>query len=197
MPLCRTRYLSTKRKLYLRCSRRTLWERWLSASSPWCQIFANRLAEEPSVKRRKPRRRRPPIYFRPSLSQSLGLLAGQGTNSKHSWEDWLRATDLFIAAAAACSSSASGKMGRRIGAGFSRFSGCAPSKLHSSDVLVIGNSLTPNACRELAKSFRVRNPQGKIIEILVANWDAPMNEPDTIAIGPEGLIAAIRQIAQS
>jgi hypothetical protein len=63
--------------------------------------------------------------------------------------------------------------------------------------LVIGNSLTPNACRELAKSFRVRNPQGKIIEILVANWDAPMNEPDTIAIGPEGLIAAIRQIAQS
>jgi len=68
---------------------------------------------------------------------------------------------------------------------------------HSFDVLVIGNSLTPDTCRELAKTFRVRNPQGKIIEILVANWDAPMNEPDAIAIGPEELIAAIRQIAQA
>lgn len=65
----------------------------------------------------------------------------------------------------------------------------------SFDVLIIGNSLTPNACRELAKTFRLRNPRGKIIEILVATWDSPMNEPDVIVVSPEELIAAIRHIA--
>jgi hypothetical protein len=68
---------------------------------------------------------------------------------------------------------------------------------HSFDVLVFGNSLTPETCRELAKSFRLRNPQGKIIEMVGGNWDAPMNEPDAIVVGPEELIAAIRQIAQA
>jgi hypothetical protein len=66
----------------------------------------------------------------------------------------------------------------------------------SFDVLVCGNSLTPDVCRELAKDFRARNPRGKIIEILVAQWEAPMNGPDAIAIGPEELIRAIRDFAK-
>jgi hypothetical protein len=44
---------------------------------------------------------------------------------------------------------------------------------HSFDVLVFGSSVTPEASRELAESFRLRNPQGKIIEMVVANWDFP------------------------
>src|SRR5215469_826971 len=36
---------------------------------------------------------------------------------------------------------------------------------HSFDVLVCGNSLTPETCRELAKQFRARNPRGEIIFI--------------------------------
>jgi hypothetical protein len=67
---------------------------------------------------------------------------------------------------------------------------------HSFDVLVFGNSLTPDVCQELAKNFRARNPRGKILEILVAQWDAPVNGPDAIAIGPEELIAAIRDFAK-
>ena len=67
---------------------------------------------------------------------------------------------------------------------------------HSFDVLVFGNSLTTDVCQELAKDFRVRNPQGKIIEILVASWHVPMNGPDATAIGPEELIAAIRDFAR-
>jgi hypothetical protein len=67
---------------------------------------------------------------------------------------------------------------------------------HSFDVLVFGNSLTPDVCQELAKNFRARNPRGKILEILVAQWDAPMNQPDAIAVGPEELIAAIRDFAK-
>jgi len=63
---------------------------------------------------------------------------------------------------------------------------------HAFDVLVFGNSLTPDVCQELAKDFRARNRQGKIIEIHVADWDAPMNQPDAIATAPEELIAAIR-----
>ncbi len=66
---------------------------------------------------------------------------------------------------------------------------------HSFDVLVFGNSLTPDVCQELAKDFRARNPRGKIVEILVASWGVPMNGPDAIAIGPEELIAAIREFA--
>ena len=46
-----------------------------------------------------------------------------------------------------------------------------------------------------AKDFRSRNPQGKIIEILAANWKAPMNQPDATALSPEELIAAIRGFA--
>jgi hypothetical protein len=68
---------------------------------------------------------------------------------------------------------------------------------NSFDLLVFGNRLTPETCRELAESFRLRNPSGKIIEVVSANWDARVNEPDAIAVGPEGLIAAIRQIAQA
>jgi len=67
---------------------------------------------------------------------------------------------------------------------------------HAFDVLVFGNSLTPDVCQELAKDFRARNRRGKIIEIHVAHWDAPMNHPDAIAIGPEELIAAIRDLAK-
>src|SRR5215469_10973288 len=66
---------------------------------------------------------------------------------------------------------------------------------HSFDVLVFGNSLTSDVCQELAKGFRARNPQGKIIEILAANWKSPMNQPDAIALSPEELIAAIRGFA--
>ena len=66
---------------------------------------------------------------------------------------------------------------------------------HAFDVLVFGNSLTPDVCQELAKEFRARNRRGKIIEIHVADWDAPMNGPDAIVIGPEELIAAIRDFA--
>jgi DNA-binding NtrC family response regulator len=66
---------------------------------------------------------------------------------------------------------------------------------HSFDVLVFGNSLTPEVCQELAKDFRARNPQGKIIEILAANWKKPMNQPDATALSPEELIAAIRGFA--
>jgi len=54
---------------------------------------------------------------------------------------------------------------------------------------------TPDVCQELAKDFRARNPQGKIVEILAANWKAPMNRPDATALSPEELIAAIRGFA--
>jgi DNA-binding NtrC family response regulator len=67
---------------------------------------------------------------------------------------------------------------------------------HAFDALVIGNSLTPEACRELAKSFRLRNPEGKVIEIVLMKWDIPMNEPDEIAVGPEELVVLIRELAQ-
>ena len=68
---------------------------------------------------------------------------------------------------------------------------------HLFDVLVFGNSLTPDACQELAKSFRLRNPQGKIIEILASKWDYPMNQPDAVAAAPEELVALIRGFAQA
>ena len=67
---------------------------------------------------------------------------------------------------------------------------------HTFDVLVFGNSLTPDVCQELAEDFRARNRRGKIIEIHLAYWDAPMNQPDAIVIGPEELIAAIRDFAK-
>src|SRR5262249_44337544 len=67
---------------------------------------------------------------------------------------------------------------------------------HSFDVLVFGNSLTADVCKELAKQFRARNPRGKIIEILSARWNAPMNQPDATAVDPEEVIAAIRDFAQ-
>jgi DNA-binding response OmpR family regulator len=63
------------------------------------------------------------------------------------------------------------------------------------DLLVLGNSLTPKTCRELAKDFRSHNPSGKIIEILSARWHDPMNDPDTTTIGPEELVAAVREWA--
>lgn len=62
----------------------------------------------------------------------------------------------------------------------------------SFDVLVCGSSLTPEVCQDLAEDFRARNPQGKVIEILAANWKAPMNKPDAVALSPEELIAVIR-----
>jgi DNA-binding response OmpR family regulator len=63
------------------------------------------------------------------------------------------------------------------------------------DLLVLGNSLTPRTCRELAKDFRFHNPSGKIIEILSARWHDPMNQPDTTTVGPEELVAAVRKLA--
>jgi len=68
-------------------------------------------------------------------------------------------------------------------------------KSHSFDVLVFGNSLSAKSCRELEKSFRLHNPQGKIVEILLANWDAPMNNPDAVAESPEELLFFIRELA--
>lgn len=62
------------------------------------------------------------------------------------------------------------------------------------DLLVLGNSLTATACQELAKHFRVQNPQGKIIEILSASWHSPMNQPDTTTVGPSELIAAVQKL---
>lgn len=62
------------------------------------------------------------------------------------------------------------------------------------DLLVFGNSLTRNACLELAKDFRDQNPQGKIVEILFARWESPMNDPDATAVGPEELLAAIHAL---
>jgi len=66
----------------------------------------------------------------------------------------------------------------------------------SFDVLVCGHSLTPETCQQLAKQFRARNPRGKIIEILAARWNAPKTQPDATAVGPEELIATIRDFAQ-
>ena len=65
---------------------------------------------------------------------------------------------------------------------------------HWFDVLVFGNSLSAESCRELEKSFRLRNPQGKIVEILLANWDVPMNNPDAVAGSPEELLFFIREL---
>jgi hypothetical protein len=59
------------------------------------------------------------------------------------------------------------------------------------DLLIFGNSLTADACQELARVFRVFNPEGKIIEILSAQWDLPMNQPDATAVGPEELIERV------
>ncbi len=64
------------------------------------------------------------------------------------------------------------------------------------DLLIFGNSLTPNACQELAKVFRLRHPRGKIVEILAAHWDLPMNQPDITTVGPQELVAAIREVAR-
>jgi CheY-like chemotaxis protein len=68
-------------------------------------------------------------------------------------------------------------------------------KSQSFDVLVFGNSLSARSCRELEESFRLRNPQGKIVEILLANWDVPMNNPDAVADSPEELLSFIRELA--
>jgi CheY-like chemotaxis protein len=70
-------------------------------------------------------------------------------------------------------------------------------KSHLFDILVFGNSLSPGTCQELAKSFRLRNPQGKIIEILASKWDSPMNQPDAVAAGPEELVSLIRGFTQA
>jgi CheY-like chemotaxis protein len=71
------------------------------------------------------------------------------------------------------------------------------TKSHVFDVLVFGNSLSRDTCQELARSFRLRNPQGKIIEILASKWDPPMNQPDAVAAGPEELVSLIRCFAQA
>ena len=72
---------------------------------------------------------------------------------------------------------------------------CELIQSHSFDVLVFGHSLTADVCQSLAKDFRARNPQGKIIEILAATWKAPMNKPDATVLSAEELIAAIRGFA--
>jgi hypothetical protein len=64
------------------------------------------------------------------------------------------------------------------------------------DLLIFGNSLTPDACKELAKVFRMRHPRGKIIEILTAHWHPAKNQPDTTVVGPQELVSAIRHFAE-
>jgi DNA-binding NtrC family response regulator len=66
----------------------------------------------------------------------------------------------------------------------------------SFDVLVCGNSLVRDVCQELAKDFRARNPRGKIIEVLSARWNAPMNQPDATAVDPGELVAKIHHFAR-
>jgi DNA-binding response OmpR family regulator len=59
------------------------------------------------------------------------------------------------------------------------------------DILLFGSSLTSETCTELAKEFRGRNPEGKVVEVLSAPWAAPLNHPDSVAVSPEELLAAV------
>ena len=58
----------------------------------------------------------------------------------------------------------------------------ALQQIHSApfDVLIFGSTLPRDTCWELARPFRSRNAQGRIIEIVPSEWTAPKNQPDAV-----------------
>ncbi len=65
---------------------------------------------------------------------------------------------------------------------------------HNFDLLILGNSLSPDTCMELGRRFRAHNPRGRVIEILPVAGAPPMNQPDeTVAslAGPDALLRTI------
>ena len=69
----------------------------------------------------------------------------------------------------------------------SESSGHARERIESSvfDVLIFGPTLPPDACWELAKVFRQRNFDGRIIEILPSPEALIKNQPDAVVVSTE------------
>jgi hypothetical protein len=59
----------------------------------------------------------------------------------------------------------------------------------SFDLLVLGNTLTPDACREISIAFRRCRPTGRIVEILPASGVDCKSDPDVSVVGLDGPIA--------
>jgi DNA-binding response OmpR family regulator len=67
------------------------------------------------------------------------------------------------------------------------------------DVLIFGPTLPPDACWELAKVFRKRNFDGKIVEILPSSEALIKNQPDAVVVSseePSKLVGTIRKNLQ-
>ena len=77
----------------------------------------------------------------------------------------------------------------------------ASEQIQSSafDVLIFGPTLPPDACWELAKVFRQRNFDGKIIEILPSSEALIKNQPDAVVVSaeePSKLVGTIQKNLQ-
>ncbi len=64
------------------------------------------------------------------------------------------------------------------------------------DVLVLGNTLSPNACRDISGAFRRFRPQGRIIEILPASGIDCRDHPDVTVRGLAGPDALRSTVAE-
>lgn len=68
---------------------------------------------------------------------------------------------------------------------------------HTFDVLIFGSTLPTDICWQLAEVFRVRNPNGRIIEILPSPWAAPKNRPDATIVSSDEAAKLITTVQEA
>jgi hypothetical protein len=68
---------------------------------------------------------------------------------------------------------------------------------HTFDVLIFGSTLPTDICWQLAEVFRVRNPSGRIIEILPSPWTAPKNRPDATIVSSDEAAKLITTVQEA
>lgn len=61
------------------------------------------------------------------------------------------------------------------------------------DLLVLGNTLSPEACSQISKAFRQHRPKGRVVEILPASGADCNDSPDATVIGLDGP-SALREV---
>src|ERR1700741_4686977 len=65
----------------------------------------------------------------------------------------------------------------------------------SFDVLVIGHTISGQSAREFAETFRARNPDGKVIVIMVSTYALVKADKTVRAVdGPEALLNALDEL---
>jgi DNA-binding response OmpR family regulator len=57
------------------------------------------------------------------------------------------------------------------------------------DILILGNSLSPDECVKISAAFRTHRPSGRIVEILPASGHDCKDHPDATVVGLDGPLA--------